>query len=73
MPSAKYVMECRICKKKTRHIIRVVTDQMPPDTHVVECQGCGVNGIALIKLSTEVMHIPGDNSSTNSTRRDDLD
>ena len=39
---------CRVCKIKTSHVIRIVTENLPPNVKVVECFKCGVMGIALI-------------------------
>lgn len=38
-------INCRICKKTTPHTIVNVANDLPPDTHVLECQGCGVLGV----------------------------
>ena len=40
--------KCRKCAKMTRHLIRIVTDTLPPNVKVIECSTCGVMGIALI-------------------------
>ena len=45
--------ECRLCKKITRQIIRVVTDNLPPNVHVLECTVCSVMGVALVEASSE--------------------
>ena len=44
----KIINMCRVCKVKTDHLIRIVTDNLPPNVRVVECCKCGVMGIALI-------------------------
>jgi len=43
--------ECRLCKKITRQIIRVVTDNLPPNVHVLECTVCSVMGVALVEVA----------------------
>jgi hypothetical protein len=40
--------ECRVCKKKTAQIIRIVTDNLPEHVKVLECTVCGVMGIGLV-------------------------
>jgi hypothetical protein len=40
--------KCRKCAKMTRHLIRIVTDTLPPNVKVIECSTCVVMGIALI-------------------------
>lgn len=42
---AQLLIECRICKIKTAHRIVQVANDLPPDTHVMECGGCGVLGV----------------------------
>jgi hypothetical protein len=44
----KITHKCRKCAKNTQHLIRIVTDTLPPNVKVVECCVCGVMGIALI-------------------------
>jgi hypothetical protein len=38
-------LDCRVEKKSTDHKIVIVTDQLPPNVHCVECLSCGVLGI----------------------------
>ena len=40
--------KCRKCAKATKHLIRIVTDNLPPNVKVLECCKCGVMGIALV-------------------------
>lgn len=40
--------ECRLCKKITRQIIRVVTDKLPPNVHVLQCTVCSAMGVAMV-------------------------
>jgi hypothetical protein len=42
------IYSCRICKKDTNQKIVVVTDNLPPNVHVIECLSCGVMGVALV-------------------------
>jgi hypothetical protein len=44
---------CRICKKIQSHKIVTVTDNLPPDVHVLECMGCGVLGVMRIDVEPE--------------------
>jgi Pyruvate/2-oxoacid:ferredoxin oxidoreductase delta subunit len=37
--------KCRICKCVMPHQVVKVNDDMPPDTAVMECMGCGVLGV----------------------------
>ena len=39
---------CRKCSKRTRHLIRIVVDTLPPNVKVLECSNCGVMGVALV-------------------------
>ena len=48
LPMVEITYKCRKCAKMTRHLIRIVTDNLPPNVRVVECCKCGVMGIALI-------------------------
>lgn len=42
-------INCRICKKITPHTVVKVADNLPPDTHVLECDSCGVLGVMRFK------------------------
>lgn len=44
--------ECRIEKKLTVQTIRVVTDTLPAYVQVVQCNSCGVMGVATIDAET---------------------
>jgi len=37
--------DCRICKMSKDHKVVRVTDRLPANVHVLECQGCGVLGV----------------------------
>ena len=44
----KLPYQCRKCKKLTIHMIRIVTDNLPPYVKVLECSVCSVMGIGVI-------------------------
>jgi hypothetical protein len=44
--------ECRIEKKLTVQTIRIVTDNLPPYVHVIQCNSCGVMGVAKVDPDT---------------------
>jgi hypothetical protein len=46
-------LDCRICKKKKSHVIIPEFDQLPPNTYCVQCSGCGVMGVQLVKVEDE--------------------
>lgn len=50
---------CRVCKAVMPHTVVVVNDNLPPDTHVMECGGCGVLGVMRWKqdVSESVNHL----------------
>jgi len=48
--------ECRKCKKVTKQLERVVTDNLPPHVKVLECTVCGVMGVCAIK--TKLVTLP---------------
>lgn len=43
--------ECRLCKKVTKQLIRIVTDNLPPGIEVIQCTKCEVVGVAQIGAS----------------------
>jgi hypothetical protein len=45
--------KCRVCKKTQKHKIVTITDNLPPDVHVLECMGCGVLGVMRIDVEPE--------------------
>ena len=50
--------ECRICKKVTNQLERIVTDNLPPNVKVLECTRCGAMGVCLLdegKLGLEII------------------
>jgi len=40
--------ECRLCKKVTDQIERIVTDNLPPNVKVLQCTKCGAMGVCLM-------------------------
>lgn len=56
-------INCRVCKTKQKHKIVKITDNLPPDVHVLECMGCGVLGVA--RLDTEPEPEPEANQVMN--------
>ena len=49
--SAPIRFECRLCKKVTNQVERIVTDNLPPNVKVLECSVCGVMGVCLLKAT----------------------
>jgi hypothetical protein len=48
-PTFEYIRyECRLCKKVTNQLERIVTDNLPPSTKILECTVCGVMGVCLM-------------------------
>jgi hypothetical protein len=44
----KLQFECRVCKKITAQMVRVVTDNLPPNVKVLQCAVCSTMGVAMI-------------------------
>jgi len=44
----KLQFDCRICKKKTVQLIRIVTNNLPSGVKVLECTVCSAMGVALV-------------------------
>jgi hypothetical protein len=44
---------CRLCKTEVLHQVRMVSDLLPPNVHVLECTGCGFLGITLVEIAHE--------------------
>jgi hypothetical protein len=40
--------ECRVCKKKTTQLVRIITDNLPEHVKVLECTVCSKMGVALV-------------------------
>jgi len=47
---ATALTKCRVCKTE-KHQVVVITDNLPPDVHVLECMGCGFLGVARVKVN----------------------
>jgi hypothetical protein len=43
-----FPFECRVCKKVTDQVERVVTDLLPPGIKTLECGECGSLGVCLV-------------------------
>jgi len=41
--------ECRLCKRKTTQLIRIVSDTLPDNVKVLQCTSCGVMGVAMLE------------------------
>jgi len=52
-----YRFNCRVCKETMNHKLVIVTEDLPPNTHTMECTGCG-------SLSIRLVHIPSTEQST---------
>ena len=47
--SQEYIkFECRMCKKKTNQIERIVTDMLPPNVKTLQCCTCGAMSMCLM-------------------------
>jgi len=44
-----YKTKCRICKKVTDHVERIVSQNLPAYVKTLECLGCGVMGVVMIE------------------------
>ena len=40
--------ECRLCKKDTQQVERIVTDNLPPNVKTLQCTKCGAMSICLM-------------------------
>lgn len=40
--------KCRICKKETEQLIRVITDNLPPNVKTIQCCVCSTMTVARI-------------------------
>jgi hypothetical protein len=40
--------DCRICKKKTKQLVRIITDNLPDHVKVLQCTVCSTMGVALV-------------------------
>jgi uncharacterized Zn finger protein len=41
--------ECRKCKKVTKQIERIITDNLPEHVKVLQCTRCGTMGVCLLE------------------------
>ena len=44
-----YKYECRVCKKVTDQIERIISDNLPPYVKTLQCTKCGVMGVCMIE------------------------
>lgn len=40
--------DCRICKKITTQLVRIITENLPPNVKTIECTSCGCMTVAMI-------------------------
>jgi len=40
--------KCRVCKKETQQLIRVITDNLPDNVKTIQCCVCSTMTVALI-------------------------
>ena len=40
---------CRVCKKVTDQVERIVTDNLPPNVKTLQCCACGTMGVVLLE------------------------
>jgi len=40
--------ECRVCKKTTTQLVRIITDNLPDHVKVLQCVTCSTMGVALV-------------------------
>lgn len=49
IPTSDYIrFECRLCKRVTNQVERIITDNLPANVKVLECTRCGVMGVCLM-------------------------
>ena len=52
--SQEYIKyECRLCKKITEQIERIVVDTLPPSVKTLECTSCGSMSVGLIGITID--------------------
>jgi len=39
---------CRVCNKETKQLIRIITDNLPPNVKTIQCSICSTMTVALI-------------------------
>lgn len=42
------LFKCRICKKVTMQIVRIITDNLPPNVKTIQCSICSTMTVARI-------------------------
>jgi hypothetical protein len=47
------IYKCRNCAKETKQFVRIVTDNLPPNVHVLECSICSFTSIGLAVIESE--------------------
>ena len=49
IPTSDYIrFECRLCKRVTNQVERIITDNLPANVKVLECTRCGAMGVCLM-------------------------
>lgn len=49
--------ECRMCKKSTEQIERIVTDNLPENVKTLQCTKCGSMSICLIDTTIDEVEL----------------
>ena len=44
-----YKYNCRMCKKVTEQIERIITENLPPNIKTLQCTKCGLIGVCLME------------------------
>jgi hypothetical protein len=47
----KLRFKCRVCKKETEQLIRVITDNLPENVKTIQCCVCSTMTVAMIGVS----------------------
>jgi len=42
---------CRVCKKETEQLVRVITNNLPPNVKTIQCCVCSTMTVAMIGAS----------------------
>lgn len=40
--------KCRVCKKETTQLVRIITDNLPPNVKTIQCSICSTMTVARI-------------------------
>jgi len=43
--------KCRVCNKETEQLVRVITDNLPPNVKTIQCCVCSTMSVAMIGAS----------------------